>query len=184
MRPSWSSTIGRHAAGLMLAIAVTLALAPRADAAPKDGQAFQDWMVKCEGGNGKAEQCIIYQNIVLTNSGRRLLTLKAGYVGPKGELWVIMTLPLGIYLPSGVALKVDKGQRFDAAIKICTAKGCEAGIPMNDVLKREMMKGLVARIVFLDGSARRQITVPTSLKGFSAAIRTLTVPNAKGAATR
>jgi invasion protein IalB len=36
-----------------------------------------------------------------------------------------------------------------------------------------MESGLVARIAFLDGITGRQITVPVSLKGFSAAFRTL-----------
>ncbi len=94
-----------------------------------------------------------------------------------------MTVPLGVLLPSGVALKVDKGQRFDAPFKICTAKGCEAGIPRDDLLLRTMKRGLVARIAFLDGITRRQITVPVSLKGFAAAFRTLPAPDAKGAAT-
>ncbi len=150
-----------------------LGFVPSVEAAPRDGQAFQDWMVKCEGRDGKAERCFAFQNIVITESGQRLLTLAAGYLGPKGEPWIILTVPLGVLLPSGVALKVDKTQRFDAPFKICTAKGCEAGIPLDDVLLRTMKRGLVARIAFWDGITSRQITVPASLKGFAAAFGTL-----------
>ena len=130
-----------------------------------------------------AERCVAFQNIVVTESRRQLLTVSAGYLGPKGEPWVFLILPLGIFLPPGVGLRVDEGQQFDAPIKICTAKGCEAGIPLDDDLLRLMKAGLVARIAFMEGTARRQITVPVSLKGFSAAFRTLTAPDTKGAAT-
>jgi invasion protein IalB len=150
-----------------------LGFVPRVAAAPKNGQIFQNWVIKCEGGEGVAGRCFAFQNIILTQSGQRLLTLAAGYLGPKGEPWILLTLPLGIYLPSGVALKVDNGRRFDAAVKICTAKGCEAGIPLDDVLLPALQAGLVARIAVLDGTARRQITVRASLKGFTAAFRTL-----------
>ncbi len=177
MKRSRGRTISRYTTALILWLGVAgscfLGFVPSVEAAPKDGQAFQDWMVKCEGGNGKAERCFAFQNIVYTQSGERPLTLAAGYLGPKGEPWIVLTVPLNVLLSSGVALKVDKGQRFDAPFKICTAKGCEAGIPLDDVLLRTMKLGLVAPIAFLDGTARRQITVPVSLMGFAAAFRTL-----------
>ncbi len=46
-----------------------------------------------------------------------------------------------------------------------------AGELLGHVLLRTMKWGLVARIAFLDGTARRQITVPVSLMGFNAAFR-------------
>ena len=177
MRRPRGGTIGGDTTALILWLGVAgscfLGFVPRVEAAPKDGQAFQDWMVKCEASDGKAERCFAFQNIIITESGQRLLTLAAGYLGPKGEPWILLTLPLGIFLPSGVVLKVDKGQRIDAPVKICTAKGCETGIPLDDVLLRTMKWGLVARIAFLDGITRRQITVPVSLMGFNAAFRSL-----------
>ncbi len=137
-------------------------------------------MINCEDETGKAESCVAFQNIVITESRQQLLTVVAGYLGPKGEPWVVLTLPLGIFLPPGVVLKVDEGQQYDAPIKICTAKGCDAGIPLDDELLWLMKAGLVARVAFMDGTARNQITVPVSLAGFSAAFRTLTVPDATG----
>ena len=110
---------------------------------------------------------------IITESGQRLLTLAAGYLGPKGEPWITLSVPLGMFLPAGVALKVDEEERFDVPFKICTAKGCDAGNPLDEVLLKSMKSGLVARIAFLDGITRRQITVPVSLKGFAAAFRTL-----------
>ncbi len=185
MKRPRGGTIRRYTTALILWLGVAgfLGFVPSVEAAPKDGQAFEDWMVRCEGGNGKAERCFAFQNIVYTQSGERLLTLAAGYLGPKGEPWIALTVPLGMFLPAGVAVKVDEEQRFDVPFKICTAKGCEAGNPLDEVLLRTMKSGLVARIAFLDGITRRQITVPVSLKGFAAALRTLTAPDAKGAAT-
>ncbi len=177
MKRSRSGTIRRTTTALVLWLGVAgfgfAGFAPAAAAAPKDGQAFQDWMVKCEGGEGVTERCFAFQNIVVTESRQQLLVLAAGYLGPKGEPWVILTVPLGVLLQSGLALKVDEGERFDTVFKICTAKGCEAGIPLDDDLLRLMKAGLVARIAFLDAITGRQITVPVSLKGFSASFQTL-----------
>ncbi len=177
MKRSRGGTISRYTTVLILWLGVAgscfLGFVPSVEAAPKDGQAFQDWMVKCEGEADKAKRCFAFQNIVLTKSGERLVTLAAGHLGPKGEPWIFLTVRLGVFLPAGVALKVDKEERFDVPFKICTAKGCEAGIPLDDLLLRTMKRGLVARIAFLDGITRRQITVPVSLKGFNAAFRTL-----------
>ena len=187
MKRSRSGTIGRTTTALILWLGVAgsgaIAFAPAAAAAAKHGQAFQDWMIKCEGGEGVTERCVAFQNIVVTESRQQLLVLAAGYLGPKGEPWIVLTVPLGVLLQSGLALKVDEGERFDAAFKICTAKGCEAGIPLDDDLLPLMKAGLVARVAFMDGTARRQITVPVSLAGFSAAFRTLTAPDATGAVT-
>ncbi len=187
MKRSRGGTIGRYTTALILWLGVAgscfLGFVPSVEAAPKDGQAFQDWMVKCEGGagaggagaggDGTAERCFAFQNIVYTQSGERLVTLAAGHLGPKGEPWIFLTVRLGVFLPAGVALKVDKEERFDVPFKICTAKGCEAGKTLDDVQLRSLKSGLVARIGFLDGITQRQITVPVSLKGFAAAFRTL-----------
>ncbi len=177
MKRSRGGSIGRITTALILCLGVAGAcfagLVPRVEAAPTDGQVFQDWMIKCEGGEGATERCVAYQNIVVTQSRQQLLTIAVGYLGPQGEPWVILTVPLGVLLQAGVALKVDEGERFDATFKICTAKGCEAGIPPEDDVLWLMKAGLVARIAFLDGVTGRQITVPVSLKGFSAAFRTL-----------
>ncbi len=177
MKRSRGGTIRRTTTALILWLGVAgsgaVAFAPDAAAAPKDGQVFQDWMVKCEAAEGVPERCVAFQNIVVTQSRQQLLTVAVGYLGPKGEPWVVLTVPLGVLLQSGVALKVDEGPRFDAAFKICTAKGCEAGISPEDDVLWLLETGLVARIAFLDGITGRQITVPVSLKGFSAAFQTL-----------
>lgn len=177
MKRSCGGTIRRYVTALALWLGVAgacfIGFVPRSEAAPKDGQMFQDWMVKCEGAEGAAERCIAFQNIVVIESRQQLLVLAAGYLGPEGEPWIILTVPLGVLLQAGVAMKVDEGQRFDAKFKICTAKGCEAGLPLDDDALWLMKAGLVARIAFLDGITGRQITVPVSLKGFSAAFQTL-----------
>lgn len=177
MKRSRGGTIHRCVTALALCLGVAgsgfIGFVPRSEAAPKDGQVFQDWEVRCEGGEGEVERCVAFQNIVVTQSRQQLLVLAAGYLGPTGEPWIILTVPLGVLLQSGVALKVDEGQRFDAKFKICTAKGCEAGLPLDDDALWLMKAGLVARIAFLDGITGRQITVPVSLKGFSAAFQTL-----------
>ena len=77
MKRPRGGTIRRYTTALILWLGVAgfLGFVPSVEATPKDGQAFEDWMVKCEGGNGKAERCFAFQNIVYTQSGERLLTI-------------------------------------------------------------------------------------------------------------
>lgn len=159
---------------LWLAVAGLLSMAPgSASAAPQNGQVFKDWVVKCEGGEGQSERCYIVQNIVITQTGQRLLTFTAGYIGADSGPVAHLLLPLGMYLPAGVALKVDSGEQFKAPVIICSANGCEASLSLDDDLLPQLKNGLVAQVAFLDGTARRQITISVSLKGFTAAFNSL-----------
>ena len=41
-------------------------------------------------------------------------------------------MPLGIFLPAGVAARNDKGEQFALVPQTCTKNGCEAAVVLND----------------------------------------------------
>ena len=148
-------------------------------AAPQEGQQFKNWMVGCEQiqvlveeQQQEREACYIFQNIALKDSGQRLLHMAVGYLAADGKPAAIITLPLGMYLPPGVALNIDEGEPVRLAVQQCTQAGCRAVLALDEALVARMKAGNQARVNFL-GPNRKEISVPVSLLGFTAGMNAL-----------
>ena len=155
----------------LLALAATVLAGPAA-AQPSDGQTFKDWRLRC----GKADAatpppCHIFQTVVVSQTGQPFLYVAAGYP-PEGTggPTLFLTLPLGIHLPSGVRLSVDQGQPVPVPVVHCDRDGCHARLALDRRLIESLRAGLVAQVGFQDGVGQ-PITVPVSLKGFTAALK-------------
>lgn len=144
-----------------------------AGAKPQHGQTFKDWTARCEESPGSAvERCFIFQNLVLKESGQRLVHVAVGYLAADGRPAAVITLPLGISLPLGASISVDGGTPENIVIERCDASGCIGTIRLSDALVAELKRGREARVAFHDGS-RRRIAVPVSLLGFTAGFNAL-----------
>lgn len=117
------------------------------------------------------EKCIIFQNLVLKKTHQLLLHVAVGHL-PDDKPALIMTLPLGISLPEGVGVKVDNGKQIEVPVQRCQRNGCIAGLLLKDKLLAAMKAGREADVTFYD-ARRRPITVPVSLKGFTAGYSSL-----------
>lgn len=152
---------------LALGASMTLA-AGMAHAESKSGQDFKDWRMKCEVQEGSEEErCYIVQGLVTKEGGRQILNVAVGYLAKTEQPAAIITLPLGISLPQGVSLQVDEGESTRFPVERCNQTGCLAGIALDEERLTAFRNGLEARVTFYDG-ARQPVTVPVSLKGFTA----------------
>jgi invasion protein IalB len=97
----------------------------------------------------------------------------AGDLGPERQPVLHLTVPLGIYIPLGVALRVDAGPQRKAEIHTCTTDGCEAMIPLDAELLAALTGGQLTQVAFLDAVTRRQITVAMPMTGFAQAYTAL-----------
>ena len=147
--------------------------------AADQGAQFQDWMVGCEqvevvadGQPQERETCYIFQNIALKESGQRLLHIAVGYIAATGEPAAIITLPLGVFLPPGVALHIDDAEPLRLPVQQCTAAGCRAVLALDEALVDRLRLGREARVNFV-GPNRKEISVPVSLMGLTAGLRSL-----------
>jgi invasion protein IalB len=150
------------------------ALAGPAAAQPQSGQAYEDWQVRCARPNETApEQCHIGQTVVTKENGKPFLYIGVGYAPdrPDGPV-LLVTVPLGIHLPSGVTLQIDQGQPLGLLVERCDRNGCHAGLALDGKTLASMQKGLMARVSIRD-SARNPVKVPISLKGFTAGLAAL-----------
>jgi len=142
-------------------------------AEPVHGQTFKNWTTRCEKSPGTSlERCFIFQNLVLKDSGQRLVHMAVGYLAANGQAAAVITMPLGISLPPGATISVDGGAAEDIVIERCDTNGCVGAIALSDEMVEALKRGREAHISFHDAS-RRRISVPVSLLGFTAGFSTL-----------
>ena len=152
---------------------VALTVGGPAQARPKHGQTFEDWTTRCEQAPGTAmERCFIFQNLVLEESGQRLVHMAVGYLAANGQAAAVVTMPLGISLPLGASISVDGGTPHEIVIERCDSNGCIGAVALSEQLVANLKRGREARVSFHDGT-RRRIAVPVSLLGFTAGFNSL-----------
>lgn len=164
----------RNHAGRWLALLLVLIGMPvESIAGPENGKAYENWTIRCDNKNAaKEERCYIFQNLVLREGGQRVLHIAIGYLPDTEQPVALLTLPLGISLPPGARIQIDSNEALRFNIERCETNGCRAGFSLNEDILNQFRKGLEARIVFHDG-ARRPISVPLSLRGFTAGLSAL-----------
>ncbi|MBF0093722.1 MAG: invasion associated locus B family protein [Alphaproteobacteria bacterium] len=153
--------LARAALALAVSVAWFALTVGGAAAAPKDGQKFGDWIARC--GKEKDGKCVLVQTQVV-EGGARLLEATIGKIGTKGEFGLVAIVPLGIHLPSGVAVLVDEEQ-FPLSILKCLQDGCQAVMELDGakLAKVRKAKGLVLGVV--EEAGRKTITMPISVSG-------------------
>lgn len=151
--------------------------APAQQADDGKGQRFDDWLVRCDQDQGEPERCFMVQNVLAQNDeGKRipLLNVIIGHGQTDGEQITVMqfTVPLGLYLPSGIAFDVGQGEPVRIAIEVCTNKACVARYRLDEATRIAMQKGDRATVQLVQAN-RKAIDVPVSLKGFTKAYAAL-----------
>lgn len=140
---------------------------------PQHGQSFKDWTARCEQAPGTSlPRCFIFQNLVLKESGQRLVHMAVGYLAANGQASAVITMPLGISLPPGATISVDHAPPQRIVIERCDTNGCVGTAALSDQMVAALKRGREARISFHDAS-RRRIAVPVSLLGFTAGFNAL-----------
>ncbi len=89
-----------------------MASAATAQSAPKVGDAIDDWTFNCRVLSASETVCGLNQRIVETKSKRPIISLTLRKVGPEKKLALIVNVPLGVYLATGIGAKVDEGEQF------------------------------------------------------------------------
>lgn len=152
-------------------------------AAPKEGATFKDWVVRCEvldaAGEPKGratgttrKTCFIVQNLVLKDKNQRVLLVAVAHAPDRQSPVAVFTLPLGIFLPAGVALSIDGAPARRYQVQRCVASGCKLQILLEPPLLKQFRDGIKAEVTIRDGQGT-PITLPVSLRGFTAALQSL-----------
>lgn len=143
-------------------------VAPPALAQSATERTFQSWVVRCETPASGATRCRMVKVVRLKGSGQRLVRVVIALAEGAQQPVAAVLLPLGVYLPAGLTIRVDEGEALRVPIERCTNAGCEARIQIVDALLKQLRAGTQVTYGFQDG-ARKDIAIPATLSGFTSA---------------
>ena len=125
-----------------------------------------DWQVRCDTPPGaQGEQCALIQSVTAEdrpNVGLTVIILKTA--DQKSRLMRVLA-PLGVLIPSGLGLKIDKADIGKAGFVRCLPNGCVAEVQMDDNLVKQLRTGQQATYIIFQ-TPEEGIGIPVSLKGF------------------
>ena len=126
----------------------------------------RDWQIRCDTPPGaQGEQCALIQSVTAEdrpNVGLTVIVLKTA--DQKGRLMRVLA-PLGVLLPSGLGLKIDKADVGRAGFVRCLPNGCVAEVVMDDNLVKQLRTGTTATYIIFQ-TPEEGIGIPMGLKGF------------------
>ena len=126
----------------------------------------KDWQIRCDTPPGaKSEQCALIQSVTAedrANVGLTVIVLKTA--DAKSRLMRVVA-PLGVLLPSGLGLKIDKTDVGRAGFVRCLPNGCVAEVQMDENLVKQLRTGQAATFIIFQ-TPEEGIGIPMSLKGF------------------
>jgi invasion protein IalB len=170
---------------LALAMPLTGALAqqteqssPQFGAAPPAAPAletkeFQDWVVRCGPQvPGAPDTCEMVQQRQ-DEQGQTVLAVAVGKISESNEAGMLIILPLGIWLPPGVIVKVDGGEELPGRIERCERRGCQVELLLDPKALAVLKNGREANVLFHiydEQGVPKVVGVPFSLLGFTAAL--------------
>ncbi|PBB22776.1 invasion associated locus B family protein [Mesorhizobium sp. WSM4311] len=142
------------------------------EAGPKPADA-NAWAVNCSSGSATNElQCQVSQTLTEAKTGQRVLTVTVRRDNANGSSAMLLALPHGLFLPSGVSYQVDQGQKIVIAIQTSDQNGAYAATPLSPELLKTMKSGTNLNIS-MESVTRKPVTIPVSLAGFTTAIAKL-----------
>lgn len=127
---------------------------------------YGDWEIRCETQPGaSSEQCALIQSVTAedkTNVNLVVIVLKTS--DGKSRLLRVIA-PLGVLLPDGLGLKIDKTDIGRAGFVKCLPTGCVAEVVMDEKLIEQLKNGAVA-IFVIHQTPDEGIGLPLNLAGF------------------
>lgn len=140
-----------------------------AAAAPAEPPSPAPWGARCAStARTTAPDCVIEQRVVLSNSGQLLAAVTIRLPPDSSTPVMMIQTPFGLNLPAGLKLAIDEKPFETLPLQTCDGGGCYAGNVVSPELLGALKQGTTLSIAFQD-AAQRDIAVPVSLNGFTAA---------------
>jgi invasion protein IalB len=140
-----------------------------------------DWKVQCEappGGDANAaQQCGMVQTARSDKEPKAELTIIIVKQKEKDKVVPAMRVlaPLGVFLPTGIALEIDGAAVGRVPYARCTRRVCYAMATASGDMLDKMRKGSAANFIIYQGPGLG-VPMKISLNGFSAAFSALQDP--------
>ena len=132
-------------------------------------QVPSNWITKCDDQE-EGSVCTIEHTILLAKTRQQLLTVTVKIESGAALPALMIRLPLGLFLPDGVEVQIDKQLPQQLAVQTCNAEGCYAGSAVSSDMLASLMGGERLTVTFRN-LAKEEMTVPVPLAGFGPAFR-------------
>jgi invasion protein IalB len=151
---------------LGLTFAGLAGFAPPAHAQGVVKSVHQDWQIRCDTPPGaQSEQCALMQSVVAEDRATVGLTVIVLKTADQKSRVLRVIAPLGVLLPAGLGLVIDKQDVGRAGFVRCLPRGCFAEVVMDDALMKQLRTGQTATFIIFQ-TPEEGIGFPLSLKGF------------------
>lgn len=130
---------------------------------------YQDWLMRCVTPADQPQICEVVQTLQIEGQGV-VASIAVGRATPDSPLLIVIQVPQGVWLPAGITLKVSEAADpllldYKRCAQICIAEATLDAVDV-DGMKAAMAAG---SFTFQDG-AQRDVALPVSFNGFSAAL--------------
>lgn len=150
-------------------------------AEPEIGKTYGDWTIACtEASKERPRKCFARQVQVhrAEEEGeqgpkQRLIDARVGFIGPNGEPALVTTLPLGISIRAGVALRIDKQKPIPLQLEFCTRAGCQAVTILDGKTLKALQMSHALSVRFAPRASRNIVSIRLSPKGLFTAVEAL-----------
>ncbi len=173
--------------GMAVAVWVTMGGVPVAEAtsskkppeaAPKESQTAANsgkiWGKSCETDEStKKETCFVSQEQKMDD--KLVLRIAVGRLGADKKVILLATLPLGIFIPAGVAVQLDpeKDDLFRLVLQYCTPGGCLAAGQLDDKELARLRKATVINVLARQTDNTKNIAFPVKMEGFDSEFKAI-----------
>ena len=131
---------------------------------------YGNWLVRCP--DDSSGRCFLSQTVLMQGSGQRMFEVGIGFLADGSTPTMVLTAPLGIYLPYGLRLQVDSTEPRRVLIERCNSDGCHTEIALSPTFLRQLKRGMSMFVVFGDAAGQR-FRFPVSLQGLTAGMKRL-----------
>jgi invasion protein IalB len=148
--------------------------APPAPAAAGDAHAADNvlpsrWTSRCASeARTTALDCAVEQSAIITQTGQLLASVTVRVPADTRRPVLMIQLPVGLFLPAGITIKVDDGKAQEIPLQTCDLKGCYGAAPLPDETLAAMKAGKRFAISFQNVS-KENIVIPFGLSNFAEA---------------
>lgn len=129
------------------------------------------WRVNC-ASDGVKVRCLTSQKLFLRKTRQLLLSITVRAATDKKSGVMMIQLPHGLDLASGLRLKIDNDKEQTQIIQTCDVRGCYTGLPIKGKLLKKMRSGEAINVTFKN-LKKKDIKITIPLKGFNEAFAKL-----------
>ena len=140
-----------------------------ADNTKNDVTVFGDWRTVCN------TLCVIAQGLQNPEQPNIIYSSQISYVSDSSDPVLQLNLPLGIYLPPGVAIDIGDN-KHRAPVTVCLPDGCKVLLQLTPALVQQLHDNAAYTVkLFVSEQSPRELKF--SLRGFSDALTSLAANN-------